>query len=279
MSALSSALTIDIHHANRTVVDWHWNFTRPHRDPFNRLYHIRRGEGDATIAGRPLRLRAKRLYLLRADVPIQLHHPDVEVDHDWMHFSAEFHPGASLFDYFDVPSWVPAASVADVSDKFDRLVSLRDQDDPASELESQGLARLLLAPFMAGGERPDADRKLRTSNRFQKVIDHIERHLSRPMEVAELARLIGLHPTYFSNLFSECFGTGPKRYLCQRRIERAQMLLIHSDVKLKEVATEVGFDNPLYFSRLFRKYTGVPPGAYRRHHQAILNDGKKSNRR
>ena len=56
----------------------------------------------------------------------------------------------------------------------------------------------------------------------------------------------------------------PLQYLRRWRIGKAQTLLIDTDLSLTEVASRVGFDDPNYFSRVFRQVIGMPPGTFRR---------------
>ena len=81
--------------------------------------------------------------------------------------------------------------------------------------------------------------------------------------MAELARMVHLHPTYFSNLFRETFGVPPLRYLGQLRLRRARDLLRSTDARISEVAMHCGFNSPLHFSRIVHKATGVCPREFR----------------
>jgi two-component system response regulator YesN len=63
-------------------------------------------------------------------------------------------------------------------------------------------------------------------------------------------------------MFSRLMGIRPTDYLNKKRIEKSQMLLLCSGKKLKEIALDVGFADPNYFSRVFKKYTGLSPQEY-----------------
>ena len=92
----------------------------------------------------------------------------------------------------------------------------------------------------------------------------IDEHLAERISVADMAATIHLHPTYFANVFSRTFGVGPKRYLLLRRVETAQVHLLHSDLSVKEIAHATGFPDAAYLSRVFRSITGFAPIEYRR---------------
>ncbi|MFA5204803.1 MAG: AraC family transcriptional regulator, partial [Lentisphaeria bacterium] len=147
---------------------------------------------------------------------------------------------------------------------WERLVAAWQAGTPAGRLEADGVLRQLLAGLLAATPpcRPPAG--ARDLARLQPVLEHIQRHPERPLTLAELAGLLHLQPTYFSNLFSRCLGEGPMAYVCRRRIELAQGLLRTTPLPLKEIAGRAGFRDVYYFSRMFRRVTGTPPAAFRR---------------
>jgi AraC-like DNA-binding protein len=73
-----------------------------------------------------------------------------------------------------------------------------------------------------------------------------------------------MHPTYFSNAFKKCFGTPPLQYMCRMRIMKAQELLISTERTVQDIAFEAGYQDPCFFSRIFKKYVGASPGSYRK---------------
>ncbi len=96
---------------------------------------------------------------------------------------------------------------------------------------------------------------------------YIHDHLSDRLTLSALARQAHLSPAHFTRLFRRQLGVSPIQYVNQKRIDVACALLAESDMKLWQVARQAGFDDPYYFSRLFRKVTGTPPSVYRRRHR------------
>jgi AraC family transcriptional regulator len=96
----------------------------------------------------------------------------------------------------------------------------------------------------------------------QRVEDYLAAHLGGEIALADLAALVGLSPHHFCRVFARTFGRSPIRYLIERRIERACMLLDTSALPVADVAAQVGYDDPGYFARLFRKHKGVAPSRY-----------------
>jgi AraC family transcriptional regulator len=93
---------------------------------------------------------------------------------------------------------------------------------------------------------------------------YIEEHLSEPILLETLAKLVRLSPYYFCRTFKQSFGVPPHRYHSNRRIERAKELLIERKQSITDVALAVGFGETSSFSAAFRKTTGVTPTDYQR---------------
>jgi AraC-like DNA-binding protein len=73
-----------------------------------------------------------------------------------------------------------------------------------------------------------------------------------------------LSPHYFHELFSEAFGETPHQFRTKARIERARLLLQHTDWSILAICQELGFESVSSFTKLFRRYTGVNPGELRK---------------
>ncbi len=96
-----------------------------------------------------------------------------------------------------------------------------------------------------------------------QVCDYIDAHYKEALTLEKLAEMVHLSPGYFSRLFKRCKGVNFGNYIAHRRMERAKELLERTDMKIYEVSDEVGIDDPVYFSRLFKKHTGLKPKEFR----------------
>ena len=97
-----------------------------------------------------------------------------------------------------------------------------------------------------------------------KTTDYIKMNYAEQLEREELAAIADLSTSYFSIMFKKVTGCTPTQYITQIRLDKAKQLLQHSDKKVSEIAYEVGFQDPLYFARVFTKHTGIPPREYRK---------------
>jgi AraC family transcriptional regulator len=100
---------------------------------------------------------------------------------------------------------------------------------------------------------------------LQQVKDYIHSNLDAPLNLAELAELVQMHPHYFASLFKQSTGVSPYRYIINQRIASAQSYLAQTDLSIVEICQLVGFQNQSHFTRVFRQHTGVTPKIYRSH--------------
>jgi AraC family transcriptional regulator len=80
----------------------------------------------------------------------------------------------------------------------------------------------------------------------------------------DIARECELSVAQFARAFKRSTGLPPHRYLTERRIERARLLLMHSDLPLADVAVRCGFADQSHFTKIFRRSMAVSPGSFRR---------------
>ena len=140
-------------------------------------------------------------------------------------------------------------------------------DDPytphALELFAYGVAIGLArnVHYGSGTEPPRAARA-------RKMID---KNLTRPLDVAALARAAGCTPAHLSRLFRRTYGFPPAAYLLRRRIDKARQLLTETDLTAAEIGRRLGFHDASHFGRHFRRYAGVNPSSYRSRQRQVKN--------
>ena len=96
------------------------------------------------------------------------------------------------------------------------------------------------------------------------VSTHIEGHLSESIQCEDLSNLVNLSLSHFMRAFRDSFGCPPHAYLVRRRMERAQGLMLTTDAPLGQIALECGLADQSHLSRLFQRFLGESPAAWRR---------------
>ena len=102
-----------------------------------------------------------------------------------------------------------------------------------------------------------------SDRRVIRAKEFLDTHLQNQITNAELANLVGMSANAFVRLFKNKTGQTPLEYFRKRRIERASILLHHTDETIDEIAEEIGFCNRHYFSKVFAEIHGVGPATYR----------------
>lgn len=100
-----------------------------------------------------------------------------------------------------------------------------------------------------------------------KVIDcaklYIQNNFNQDISLDDVSREVNVSPYYFSKLFKEKTGEGFVEYLTNIRIEKAKILLAETDSSMREICQMIGYTDPNYFSRAFKKNVGVTPTEYK----------------
>jgi AraC-like DNA-binding protein len=99
----------------------------------------------------------------------------------------------------------------------------------------------------------------------RRALDRLEASLNEDISLGDLAREVGLSPFHFARSFKASVGAPPHRHQVTLRLERARTLLETTALSVREVAEHVGYSDPSYFARGFKKTFGVGPRQYRQH--------------
>lgn len=92
---------------------------------------------------------------------------------------------------------------------------------------------------------------------------HIESHISEKLSASKVARICAMSPSHFSRTFKRVCGITFSEFLLKTRLRTAMKLLVKSQSSVTTVSYEAGFQDPSYFTRIFRRHVGVTPTVYR----------------
>ena len=93
--------------------------------------------------------------------------------------------------------------------------------------------------------------------------EYINNNYSKDISLDDVSRQVNISPYYFSKIFKEDMGEGFVEYLTKIRMEKAKELLTTTEYSMKEICAMVGYADPNYFSRSFKKNVGVTPTEYK----------------
>jgi two-component system, response regulator YesN len=99
---------------------------------------------------------------------------------------------------------------------------------------------------------------------INRTIDYIKTHYYKDIAVKDVAAMMNIDENYLTKLFKKKTGTNMIHYVQKLRIDHAKAFLTQTDLTVSEVAERVGFFNDNYFCKIFKRYAGESPGAYKR---------------
>ena len=126
----------------------------------------------------------------------------------------------------------------------------------AVEEENKGAGRNLSAGADGGCETG-------AGWRIDQSIAYMTQHLDQPLQVATLAQRASVSPSHYFALFRRQTGSAPIGYFIRLRMQRARDLLDVTAASVKEIAATLGYNDPFYFSRVFKSVNQIAPSEYR----------------
>ncbi|WP_426452511.1 AraC family transcriptional regulator [Paenibacillus sp. S-38] len=133
------------------------------------------------------------------------------------------------------------------------------------DLKLTGLLYLMLSLIVQDNATTDTENAGNDRKQFYvtKVLDFIEMNYANRFSVADVADFVGLNRSYLCSLFKEHIHSSIQSYLVQYRIQKACELMNQRELSIGDIARSVGYEDPLLFSKMFRKNMGVSPKEYR----------------
>lgn len=287
---ISNAISLSMIYAGFKRVGTWWNYQNV-ISSFYRLYYIESGRGKVYIGNTAYELTPGCLFVI-PKFTSHKYECDDYMEHYYICFfddlagnlgipnpmklnlKVEAHPAdlGLLKRYLEINPYKQLA----VSDpkKYDNDRRLYEKCKAASPqraahlIESDGILLQLFSRFVT----EESMKKLTSNSSHEKlnaVIQHINKNLDKRISVGDLAGLTCLTPDHFSKLFRKIVGVSPCEYIQMKRIERAQALLLTSNMSIMQIAESVGVCSPSQFTRLFTKIAQCSPKEYRAKQQGL----------
>ena len=233
------------------------------------LHIISQGSGYLSVNGVTRRLTRGQLFLLWPDVEYT-YWPDMEDPwaYTWIQFD-----GKNAAAYMEKAGFSSGTYVRDSilsPESYIRLAEgiLRIPElTYANELKRIGILYTLIGTLIEAHSTQCYSQKTHydysPKTYVAHAIDYIHQNYAQ-VSVASLADHIGINRSYLSSIFKRLVGIPPQEYLLNFRMEESARLLSGSELPVKTVASAVGYDNPLTFSKAFKNHFGCSPQNYRK---------------
>ena len=237
--------------------------------PTFRLHFILKGQLNLFVCGNPIPVRKHQLFLLQPDIDMGfITDPEDPAVFYWISFSGnKSREYAEKMGFGDKTPCigVPARYVNKLRDAFYKNFTVpagcEDLTDIIFNEHFMQIARL--AALSARSVRQNTETQKKHKKKYVELaLEYINGHYSDPdLSIAEVAKSLFLHENYLSKIFKGAMGLTFGSYLTQKRIEAAVMLIKQGFSSVGEIAARVGYADPLYFSKVYKKYNKISPSA------------------
>lgn len=112
--------------------------------------------------------------------------------------------------------------------------------------------------------KEEFDHKMDKLNSFNLILKYIDSNYTKKINIKELSAIIHVNGFYFCRLFKQITGETAMEYINRLRLNKASQLLLESNLNITEIALACGFDDPNYFSRIFKKAKSISPSELRK---------------
>ncbi|HEX8834649.1 MAG TPA: AraC family transcriptional regulator [Abditibacteriaceae bacterium] len=272
---MTELISIRLFLARNVIVDSDWSGLN-RKSSFWRLFY---NDGPGVLVesrGVVYRIEPQRLFLIPArcgfNIELQAQGPK-PTRHFAVHFDVPGLPGFHLRHGLGGPGQLPISPSLEALAQIqsDAIGSKAVRFAEPTPIERQlGIQGLVFGALSAAWEALPTERRGHNEN-FSRLhgailpaLRYIENHTGSAMSNAELAALCHLSKGHFIRRFNEAMGRPPMTYLLERRIALAAQRLLFSGDSIETIATDLGFGNRFYFSRMFAQQVGLSPAAFRR---------------
>jgi AraC-like DNA-binding protein len=144
-----------------------------------------------------------------------------------------------------------------------RLIRIFTSNDPLKDiLVDLRLKELMLVILQKQNLTQLSAQDIKGNERFRAVIEYIRKNVNSNISPIELSRMACMSKSVFYRTFTSEFGISPGRMILNEKIAHAKKMMQEDNIRIKEVCFALGFSDPNYFSRAFRKVEGIAPVEY-----------------
>ncbi|RPA59835.1 AraC family transcriptional regulator [Aerococcus agrisoli] len=231
------------------------------------LHYIIEGSGQFTIHDQVTALHAGDIFILPKDV-VTYYQADNETpwSYIWVGFSGSKAEGILHQSSLMEKCFATSLANSKILEQMYRLIAYADKKfTESNELEIIGELYKLLAYLIE--EFPNQDGREGHNNHkkyMKQALKIIHSQYDTPLQVATIAEKLNLNRSYLYKIFKEETGQSIKDYILMVKMEKSCDLLTKSSLTISQIATSVGFTDPLAFSKVFKKTYQVSPMQYRK---------------
>lgn len=236
----------------------------PRTVPDYNFIYVTRGRVVWEIGGHPHRLQPGDLVLVPPRIPHRGWSETQRMTLVSVHVDALLPGGQDAFRLLRPPVFLRVLPRSRLDRYLRGALGEFERTDSADTMRMlPGWARLITLEFIA-----EVARRCLVSPRPRDplvagVLEQLSRWVTEPVTLAQLAAHAGYSPQHLNRRFQRELGVTPLKYLMRLRLERAARLLTETQLTATAIAQSLGFDDPAYFARAFKRHFGLSPQRYR----------------
>ena len=266
------SLSFQLESITKSKYDSDWHSTL-HTHPFTELFYVVDGKGEFNIQGQRFPVKANDFVIINPQVEhTELSSPDEPLEYivlgiNGLSFSnlTPVSEGGHPFSFFNLRD-----EQKDILRYLNAMVQEATSQQMSYELVCHNLLEILLIKIL---RHQHFDLEVGKQSKATKDISFIKHYLEtyyhESIQLEDLASMTHLSRFYISHSFKKEIGMSPMEYLIDIRIKESKILLRTTNYSISQVADIVGFTTPTYFSKQFRKSTGISPTDYREQFQGV----------
>ncbi|MFC9708510.1 AraC family transcriptional regulator [Paenibacillus sp. NPDC056933] len=247
---------------NRCETDWRdMNYT----PDYSKFYFICEGEGWLKIGNQEYYPAPGQLILMPEGV-IQSYSviSDRPFLKYWCHFSAKV-GGINLFQILKFPHCCDVNDPKLVQEIFDSILAYANSGEVYAHMMAKSKLVELLSHYVMNLDLQQISYVNKPiMEKISTILAYIDSNIEENISVQDLAQIAYMHPNYFIRFFKQQVGVPPIHYITGKKIDKAKELLTCTSNTVTAIAEHLGFSDLYYFSRQFKKHTGLNPTEYRK---------------
>ncbi|MCY8092774.1 AraC family transcriptional regulator [Bacillus haynesii] len=233
-------------------------------DSFVLIFHLK-GEGriDIQASGRPL--QKETLYIVPPYETFGITASTAEISGYLIRLQPYSYDDRRLTleadtdpDAFSELQMMNVHSVGNLASRLQELSALWPASSALQELKCQAdLQQLLYDIYSAKLTHPE-----NTASAIGKTKEYIEEHSDAHLTLDQLAQMAGISAKHYSETFKKLYDRSVTEFITETRMTKAKQLMAKASYKLREISSQIGYQDEFYFSRTFKKHTGLSPTVY-----------------
>ena len=228
------------------------------------IHHVINGKGYYETRGKIYSLKKGDTFLVYPNTQVRYWADEKDPwEYAWVGFAGS--DAISLMANTEFTEGAPVLAQAEISENIEAqlLEIYATKGNQFCDAVSMTGALYTLMSILIKNSNQERKEKNHQSVYLERALQYIAERYSYPITVEDVAAYTGVSRSYLFRIFQKLMNKSPKDYLADYRLRQSCQLLAESKLSITAVAHSVGFEDNLYFSKAFKKYTGKTPSQYR----------------